>query len=96
MHLMDRERDLATRKRLRTEEFRLHELMMNLPDGASVPSEDLIAAIVEVEDLRNELEFLENDSSDSGEPGAFVGAPIKPAPHLNSGAVALPEPDKST
>ena len=93
---MDREREPATRGLLRAQEFRLHELMMNLPEGASVPSEDLITALVEVADLTNELEFLQNDSSDSGEPGAFVGAPIKPAPHLNSGAVALPEPDKST
>ena len=91
---MDRERELATRERLRTQEFRLQELMMNLPEGASVPSEDLITAMVEIEDLRNELEFLQDDSSDSGEPDAFVGAPIKPFPHLNSGAIALPESDK--
>jgi hypothetical protein len=76
------------------QEFRLHELMMNLPEGSSVASEDLITAMVKVEDLRNELEFLQNDSSDSGEQNAFVGAPIKPFPHLHSGAIALPEPDK--
>jgi hypothetical protein len=63
------------------QERRLQELMMNLPDGASAPSEDLITAIVEAEDLRNELEFLQNDSSDSGEPDAFVRAPVKPLPH---------------
>jgi len=91
---MDRERELATLERLRTQEFRLHELMMDTPEGAYVPSEDLITAMAEVEDLRNELEFLQNDSSDSGEPDAFVGAPVKPFPHLNSGAIALPEPDK--
>jgi hypothetical protein len=34
-------------------------------------------------------------SSDSGAPDALKGAPLKPRPHLNSGAVALPEPDKS-
>jgi hypothetical protein len=91
---VDREREVATRERLRAQESRLQELMMNLPDGASVPSEDLITAMVEAEDLRNELEFLQNDSTDSGEPDAVVGAPIKPLPHLNSGAIALPEPDQ--
>jgi hypothetical protein len=88
---MDRERKLATRERLRAQESRLQELMENLPEGASVPSGDLMTAMVEIEDLRNELEFLHNDSSDSGEPDAFVGAPIKPLPHRNSGAIALPE-----
>jgi hypothetical protein len=90
---MDWERELATRERLRTQEFRLQEQMMNLPEGASVPSEELITAMIEVEDLRNELEFLQSDSSDSAEPDAFVGAPIKPLVGLSSGAIALPEPD---
>ena len=63
----------------------MQELMENLPEGASVPSEDLITAMVEIEDLHNELEFLRNDSPDSGEPDAFVGAPVKPVPHLNPG-----------
>jgi hypothetical protein len=88
---MNREREL---ERLHGQEFRLRELMMKLPEGASVPSEDAIAAMVEMEELRNELEFLQNDASDSGERDAFVGAPVKPLPHLNSGAVALPESDK--
>jgi hypothetical protein len=68
--------------------------MTNLPEGASVPSDGLITALVEGEDLRNELEFLQNDSSDSGEPDAFSGVPIKPFPRLTSGAIALPEPNK--
>jgi hypothetical protein len=33
------------------------------------------------------------DSPEDGEPHALVGAPLTPRPHLNSGAVALPEPD---
>jgi hypothetical protein len=90
---MDRDRELATRERLGGQEFRLQELMMNLPEGASVPSGDLMTALVEIEDLRNELEFLQNDSSESGEPDAFVGVPLEPLPHLNSGAIALPESD---
>jgi hypothetical protein len=41
--------------------------------------------------LRQELSI--DDSPDSGAPDALKGAPLKPRPHLNSGAVALPEPD---
>jgi hypothetical protein len=37
--------------------------------------------------------FVRDDSPDFDEPDAFVGAPNKPRPHLNSGAVAPPEPD---
>jgi hypothetical protein len=92
---MDRERELAMRELLHAQEFRLNELIMtSRPEGASVPQDELITAMVELEDLRNELEFLQNDSSDSGESNAFVGAPIKPPSHLNSGAIALPEPDE--
>jgi hypothetical protein len=43
--------------------------------------------------LRQEISI--DDSPDSGAPDALTGAPLKPRPHLNSGAVALPEPDKS-
>jgi hypothetical protein len=68
--------------------------MKSAPEGASVPSDDWITVMVEVEDLRNELEFLENDSSDSAESDGFSGAPIKPLPHLRSGAIVLPEPEK--
>jgi hypothetical protein len=32
-------------------------------------------------------------SSGPGAPDAPVGAPRKPRPHVNSGAVAVPEPD---
>jgi hypothetical protein len=43
--------------------------------------------------LRQEISI--DDFPDSGSPDALTGAPLKPRPHLNSGAVALPEPDKS-
>ena len=39
--------------------------------------------------------FLRDDSSDDDEGDAHVGAPIRPRPHLNSGAVALEEPDET-
>jgi hypothetical protein len=41
-----------------------------------------------------EAELLDDDPSDSGEKDPLVGAPLKPRPHLNSGAIALPEPDE--
>jgi hypothetical protein len=34
-----------------------------------------------------------NDPGAPNEPDAPIGAPIKPRPHLNSGAIVLPEPD---
>ncbi|MGA9671193.1 MAG: hypothetical protein WBQ94_18430 [Terracidiphilus sp.] len=34
-------------------------------------------------------------SSSPGAPDAPVGKPVKPRPHINSGAMALPEPDES-
>jgi hypothetical protein len=33
------------------------------------------------------------DSTGHNEPDAPIGAPIQPRPHLNSGAIALPEPE---
>ena len=72
----------------------MHDLLMNLPEGASIPTEDVMTTMVEMEDLRNELEFLQSDSTDSGEPQAFVGVPIKPLPHLNPEGTAVAEPDK--
>ena len=38
--------------------------------------------------------FLDGDSSEDDEENAPVGAPIRPRPHLNSGAVALDLPDE--
>lgn len=38
--------------------------------------------------------FLRDDSSEDDEGDALVGAPIRPRPHLNSGAVALDLPDE--
>jgi hypothetical protein len=41
-----------------------------------------------------ELETSQDESPDSDEPTAMVCAPLRPRPHLNSGAIALPEPDE--
>jgi len=68
--------------------------MMNLPDGASEPSEEMLTAIIELEDLRGELEFLRDNRPGSGEPDALVCVPLNPLPRLNSGTIALPEPDE--
>jgi hypothetical protein len=45
--------------------------------------------------LLNDEELLLGDASDSSEPDSLIGTPTKPRPHLNSGAVAFPEPDES-
>ena len=46
----------------------------------------IVAAMVE-------LETLSDESSNTDEPTDSVHAPVKPRPHLNSGAAVLPEPD---
>jgi hypothetical protein len=43
--------------------------------------------------LINDEELLLGNASDSSEPDSLVDTPAKPRPHLNSGAIALPEPD---
>ena len=51
----------------------------------------------DLETIRMLQELLLGDISERSEPGAPpdapIGAPNKPRPHLNSGAIALPEPD---
>ena len=53
----------------------------------------------DVESIRKLQQFLLgkdlllDDDMDSGGPDALVGAPLKPRPNLNSGAIALPEPE---
>ena len=48
--------------------------------------DQIVAAMVE-------LEMLSDESSNNDEPTDLVHAPLKPRPHLNSGASALPELD---
>jgi len=67
---------------------------MDLPEGASEPSDDLMAVMHDISESLSELEVLQDDSPDSAEPDAFVGAPIRRPPHRNAGAVVLPEPDE--
>jgi len=55
----------------------------------------------DIETLRKLQELLlrqkisTDDSPDSGPPDTLTATPLKPRPHLNSGAVASPEPDES-
>ena len=91
---MDAERLRAAREKLRAQELRWRALTMDLPEGASDPGEDLMAAMVDFRELQSDLEFLQDDSPDSTEPDAFVGVPTKRPPHRNSGAIALPEPEE--
>jgi hypothetical protein len=48
--------------------------------------DQIVAAMVE-------LEMLSDQSSNDDEPTDLVHAPVKPRPHLNPGASALPELD---
>ena len=55
--------------------YRTQELasaMINFPDGASEPPEQMLTAMIELEDLQSELEFLRGSAPDSDEPDAFV------------------------
>jgi hypothetical protein len=81
-------------------EHRRNELsstMMSLldgPPGAFELPEDVLAAMIELEDLESEFKFWLDNPPDSDEPDLGVRAPLKPPPHLNSAAIALPEPDQ--
>jgi hypothetical protein len=88
------ESETALRELIEHRRQELASEMMKLPLGASGPSEDVLTAMIELEDLRSELEFLSDNRHGSDEPDAFVRAPLNPLPHLNSGAIALPEPDE--
>ena len=87
---MDRERIRALLQQLHTHQLRLEQLTADLPVGASVPSDDVMTAMIEISELQNELEFLQNDS-DSADPESLVAAPVRPRPSLSSGAKAIPE-----
>jgi hypothetical protein len=70
------------------------------------PADDFVRAYLkayleaDVETIKKLQELLLGnliDSADStghNELHAPVGAPVQPRPHLNSGAIALPEPDE--
>jgi hypothetical protein len=74
-------------------------------DLRGFPVEDFVRAYfkayleADVETIRKLEGLLLGDISESNEPdappNAPIGAPIKPRPGLNSGAIALPEPEKS-
>lgn len=70
------------------------------------PADDFVRAYLkayleaDLETIKKLQELLLGDLADApdstgpSEPDAVVGAPIKPRPHLNSGAVALPGPEE--
>jgi hypothetical protein len=72
-------------------------------DLRGFPVEDFVRAYAkayleaDVETIKKLQELLRGDMSERSEPDAPpdapVGAPIKPRPNLNSGAIALPQPD---
>jgi hypothetical protein len=68
------------------------------------PVEDFVRAYAKAyleadrETIRKLQELLLGDISERSEPDtppdAPIGAPLKPRPSMNSGAIALPEPDQ--
>lgn len=58
-----------------------------LPIGASVPSDSVMAVTIELDALKDELKGTDGDSPDFDEPDIFIPAPLKPRPHLDSGAL---------
>jgi hypothetical protein len=74
-------------------------------DLCGFPVEDFVRAYfkayleADVETIRKLQELLLGDLSGRSEPDAppdaAIGAPIKTPPNMNSGAIALPEPDDS-
>jgi hypothetical protein len=88
---MDRQEEAEILKLIECKERELQFLMETLPESGTL--DELITPMVELTELQNELEFLRSEPSGSDEPDVMVGVPRKPRPHLNSGAVALPEPD---
>jgi hypothetical protein len=91
--MMRWESEAALRELIEARNRELDSQMMTLTDDASELSEEMLTAMMELADLMSELEFLRENLPDSGEPDAAVGVPLNPLARLNSGAVALPEPD---
>jgi hypothetical protein len=91
---MNRERELVLRRSIELGRQKVESLIEELPDGGLVLSDEWLSAIVVLEDLESELGELLGGPPDS-DWNAPAGVPLKPLPHLNSGAVALPEPEKS-
>jgi len=81
----------------RTESVLLYLIKRREQELASVShtaEDEWLRVKVELMDLQNELEFVRDNPSASGNADAVVYSPLKPRPHLNSGAIALPEPEE--
>ena len=61
-------------------EGELVSLLSSLRDPLIRPSEELLALGVELQDLRNELEFVRDNPLSGDEPEALVRAPLSPFP----------------
>ncbi len=90
---MDRERELALRQSIALGRQKVEAVSERLPDGTYVLSDEWLIARIVLEDLDRELEDLLENPPNSDDWSASVCAPLKPPPHLNSGANALPEPE---
>jgi|HubBroStandDraft_1064217.scaffolds.fasta_scaffold356085_1 hypothetical protein len=91
---MDRERELVLRRSIGLGRQKLESVIEKLPDGALVLTDEWLNATLVLEDLESELKNLLDNPPDSEDWSASVCVPVRPPPHLNSGAIALPEPEE--
>jgi hypothetical protein len=65
---MCRESETALRELIEDRTRKLASEMMDLPEGASEPSEGMLTAMIELADLRRELEFVRDNRPGPDEP----------------------------
>jgi hypothetical protein len=87
---MDRERRLAVEEMIALKNKEI-EAIISPGQSESLDSlttvEAVTTAMVELEDLKNELQFL-NESTDPDEPDSAVPVSLKPKPRPRSGAAS--------
>jgi hypothetical protein len=72
------ERELAIQERIELLGQEFASVPESLPAGAFIPSDALVAMMVELDELHNELRVLRGDSLDSDEPDSLIRIPLKP------------------
>ncbi len=89
---MDRERRLSVGEMIEAKKKEI-DAIVSRGQSESLDSlttaDAVITAIVELEDLKNELEFL-NESTDTDEPDSAVPVSLKPKPRPGSAAASAP------
>ncbi len=87
---MDRERRLAVEEMIEVRKKEIDAIVSSGQSGSLdslTTVEAVTTAMVELEDLKNELQFL-NESTDPDEPDSAVPVSLKPKPRPRSGAAS--------